>query len=242
MATVCAYLELLGSMRAVLKTDQAPAISERGIVVARMPGFAAESTAVAHSATNGLVENAIRRAAGMTRTLKSVLKSRLGDVGPYHPAEYAWWKIVTARIGFMWLRQIITNARFFVKAGHVPCANAHHWLRARIPSASAGGKRTAYLAAVPARCGDHRAAMRPLTRSHANPHSLRVSPHLWRAAQSSPEDMLGEAFTPEVEFAWAMVYGFISAIMVCRPPLPVVGSPACAMASSGIRGFGTNLG
>lgn len=72
VSAVCGDLEMLGRREAVFKTDQEPAIvALQWEVVSGVPGLAAENSAVAHSATNGMAENAARRATGMTRTLKS---------------------------------------------------------------------------------------------------------------------------------------------------------------------------
>lgn len=82
---------MLGNRKAILETDQEPAIvAPQRYVVARMLGLAAENTAVAHSATNRVMENAARFVTGMTRTLKGALECRLGRSVPPESAPMAW--------------------------------------------------------------------------------------------------------------------------------------------------------
>lgn len=77
VATVCADLELLGHRKTLLKTDTEPAMfALQREIAAHVPGVAADNSALAHSETNGMVENDVRRVTGMT-SVTSALESRI---------------------------------------------------------------------------------------------------------------------------------------------------------------------
>lgn len=68
VTTVCADLEMLGNGSAWLKAHDGPAVlALQREIVACVPGFGAETSSVAQSATNAMVENAIRRMPDMAR-------------------------------------------------------------------------------------------------------------------------------------------------------------------------------
>ena len=88
---VLSDMEILGHRDIVFKSDQEPAmVAVQQEIRLRRPGTALENSAIGESETNGMVENAIRRVTGLTRTLKSALESRIGKQVPNNSSVIPW--------------------------------------------------------------------------------------------------------------------------------------------------------
>lgn len=73
-----------------MKTDPEPAIVALQMEVAACgPGVEAEKSTVAYFPTSGMVENAILRMTGVTRTLENELEDRIGRRVPLESAVVA---------------------------------------------------------------------------------------------------------------------------------------------------------